>query len=269
MKIAIVLLSASVLVTACDPQAKTPPEPTASPTPTPSESAQPPVPSSGARSVSERTDDYIFEYSYPAEAGNIPELAAILDKRLENTRATLARQAANDRQEARDNGFPYNTYSNEVAWKVVADLPGWLSLSSDLQSYTGGAHGMFGTGALMWDKNALKAMQPMDFFISAKALDDALSEKLCAELDKERAKRRGEPVAEGSEDMFDQCVSVEEATVLPGSAGHKAFDRLGIQIGPYVAGPYVEGSYEFTFPVDAAVIAAVKPEYRAAFAARN
>ena len=33
----------------------------------------------------------------------------------------------------------------------------------------------------------------------------------------------------------------------------------------YVAGPYAEGSYEFTFPVDSAVIDAVKPEYVAAF----
>ena len=46
-----------------------------------------------------------------------------------------------------------------------------------------------------------------------------------------------------------------------------AFDRIGFLIGPYAAGPYAEGSYDVTLPVTPAVIAAVKPEFRTAFAA--
>ena len=44
---------------------------------------------------------------------------------------------------------------------------------------------------------------------------------------------------------------------IPHLTALKTFDRIGILIGPYVAGPYAEGSYEFTFPVDSAVIDAV------------
>ena len=70
-------------------------------------------------------------------------------------------------------------------------------------------------------------------------------------------------------DDFNECVSLEDVTVLLGSSNGRAFNRIGVQIGPYVAGPYVEGSWEFTLPVTADVFAAVKPEYSDAFAVRN
>ena len=267
----IALLGMLAALSACNWDADTPPAPPATPSPdaSASDSPEPPTTISGARSVSEETDDYLFEYSYPAEAGNIPELAALLDKRLDTTRTELAREAARDREEARDNGFPYNTYSNYVEWQVVADLPGWLSLSSSLQSYTGGAHGNYGFGGLVWDKQAKRAIQPISLFTSTEALDNALGERFCADLNAERERRRGQPVSEEDDGIFDQCVSVSEVTVLPGSAGGELFDRIGIKIGPYVAGSYAEGSFEFTYPVTAEVIEAVKPEYKGSFAARN
>jgi hypothetical protein len=36
-------------------------------------------------------------------------------------------------------------------------------------------------------------------------------------------------------------------------------------VPPYEAGPYAEGAYEVTLPVSAAVVAAVKGEYRPSF----
>ena len=67
----------------------------------------------------------------------------------------------------------------------------------------------------------------------------------------ERAKRRGEPIAKDSTDQFDKCVGVKEATVLVGSRGHKAFDRVGVRL------VYLQGSYE----VIAARLAARRHEY--------
>lgn len=223
----------------------------------------------GARSVSEETDDFLFEYSYPAEAGDIPDLAALLDRRLERTRSSLAAEAIQAREEASDSGFPYNKHSSSVAWEVVADTPRFLSLSADISSYSGGAHGMYGFDGLVWDKQEQVALEPAAFFTSPDALDEALGDRLCDALDAERARRRGEPVDPASQDMFDQCVSVAESTLLLGSRGGTAFDRIGIQIGPYVAGPYAEGAFEFTFDVTSEVIEAVAPEYRDAFASRN
>ncbi|WP_338444933.1 DUF4163 domain-containing protein [Pelagerythrobacter marensis] len=227
--------------------------------------------SGAASAVKEENDLYSFAYSYPAEAGRIPELAAMLDERRESAKAALESQASDDREQAQANDYPYRPHSYSQEWKVVADTPGYLSLSGAFSTYSGGAHGMYGLESLVWDKQAGEAMDGAAMFRSASALDDALGDKLCEALNAQRAERRGAPVPavpDGDDSGFDSCQHVKDATVLVGSAGGEAFDRIGIWFGPYVAGPYAEGAYELDFPVDAAVVAAVKPEYRAAFAAR-
>jgi hypothetical protein len=54
--------------------------------------------------------------------------------------------------------------------------------------------------------------------------------------------------------------------VLLGSSNKRRFNRIGLIASPYVAGSYAEGQYEVTLPVTPKVLAAVKPEYKAAFA---
>lgn len=225
-------------------------------------------PSSGARSIAEETDDFVFDYSYPAEAGDIPALAALLDQRLERARAALARQAAQAREEARDNGFPYNKYSRGMEWKVVARLPDWLSLSGEQNSYTGGAHGNYGVQSLVWNKRTDEAMDGVALFASPQALGDALGERYCTALDQVRAERGVAPVEEG-DTVFAACPSLDELTVLVGSSNGRTFNRLTLYAGPYMAGSYAEGAYEVSLDIDQAVLAAVKPEYRASFSARR
>jgi hypothetical protein len=57
--------------------------------------------------------------------------------------------------------------------------------------------------------------------------------------------------------------------VIVGSSNGRTFDRIGVWFGPYLAGPYAEGAYELNFPVDAAVLGAVKPAYRSAFSVKR
>ncbi|WAT19070.1 DUF4163 domain-containing protein [Aurantiacibacter sp. MUD11] len=227
------------------------------------------LPVGGARQVSEETDLFIFEYSYPQAAGEIVPLARWLDVRLDRERNALATRATQGQEEARDNGFPFNTYSDSTRWEVVANLPDWLSLSADLSSYTGGAHPNYGFDTIVWDKQRNIALEPIAFFTSPAALDRALGEQLCEALNRERERRRGRPVEEHSNDPFDSCVKPDETNLLLGSTDGALFNRIGIQIAPYLAGPYAEGSYEFTFPVTAELLQTVREEYRGAFAARN
>jgi hypothetical protein len=241
--------------------------PSASPTPTPSATAS--AASNGARAVSEETDDFLFEYSYPSEVGKIPELAALLDARLARQRADLAREAEDARREARDNGFPYNKHSFSSEWQVVASIPGWLSLSESVATYTGGAHGNTTMNSLEWDKEARKAMEAIALFTSPAALEKALGDRFCQGLNRERAKRRGAPVAKDSQDEFDQCPGIDELEVLVGSSNGRTFNRLTLYAGPYVAGPYAEGEYQVNINVDRAILEAVRPEFREAFSARN
>jgi hypothetical protein len=215
-----------------------------------------------------------FAYKWPAAVAAQPalaeQLAAERDRILAQEKTEWAAALAESPPLPDCPGCRQRSY--EMTWKVVADTPAFLSLSGDYATYAGGAHGMYGLRSLVWDKRAKRAFDGVALFRSPAALDAALGPKLCAALNAEREKRRGEPVVPGaSGDVasgFDSCHKVADATVLVGSSTGKAFDRIGIWFGPYVAGPYAEGAYELNFPVDAAVLEAVKPEHVAAFKVR-
>ena len=212
-----------------------------------------------------------FAYGWPAAVGAQPALAAQFaaerDKALAEEKASWQRDSAASPPDC----TACRSREYRKTWKVVADLPGWLSLSADSYSYTGGAHGMSNRESLVWDKTAKLAHDGVELFRSPEALDAALGPKLCAALNAQRAKKRGEPVRPPVSDDtgFSACQKVSDATVLVGSSNGEAFDRIGIWFGPYVAGPYAEGAYELNFPVDAAVMGAVKPEFAQAFVAKS
>lgn len=269
MKRLLSVLALAGAVVACKGEGDPAPRPTASPTQSPVPAASPSTTSNGARAVAEETDDFLFEYSYPAEAGRIAELASVLDIRLEQRREALARESVEARRAARAEGFPYNKHSYTAEWKVIADLPGWLSLSADIATYSGGAHGNYTVDSMVWDKQAEKTIDGIELFVSPAALEEALGRKFCEALDRQREKRRETPIPEGSGDTFDQCPGIEDLKVLVGSSNRRTFNRLTLYAGPYVAGPYAEGAYEIDLPVDQAILAAVKPRYREAFSARN
>jgi hypothetical protein len=219
-----------------------------------------------AREVSEENDLYSFDYAYPAAAAALPGVRAILEEDLKTRKAELVTQATEERDMAKESGFPYRSHYLSVGWDVVTEIPGWLSLSAGIETYTGGAHGNHGFDALLWDKKAGKMRDVGELFTSDAALRDAIQPAFCKALDKERAKRRE---GYGGDNFgFDECIDPLESTVILGSSSKKAFDRIGILVPPYAAGPYVEGSYEVTVPVTQAVLAAVKPEYKASFAGR-
>lgn len=219
-----------------------------------------------ARKTEERTAAFEFDYAYPAEAAAIPALAAELDADLAKRRRELVDAAKEGRVAARENGFEFNLYSHSVNWTVVTDLPGWLSLTAAASEYTGGAHPNHWSQALLWDRAADQSRRATDLFGSRAALAAAIRDPFCKALNRERAARRGEPIDPNSDDMFDQCIDPTASTVILGSSSKQQFDRIGILVGPYDAGPYAEGDYEITLPVTKAVLAAVKPQYRSVFA---
>lgn len=221
-----------------------------------------------ARKVRQETESYVFDYSYPAEAGAYPVLKAHLDEEIETERATLAREAAQFMRDRSPDDTREVKYSLGTGWSVVTDMPGWLSLSAKISSYSGGAHGNYGMATLVYDKAEGEIRQPLDLFEGRAALWQAIEKRFCAALDKERAKRRGEPV-DKSDEVFGICPGLDELVVLLGSSNRQSFDRMTLYAGPYVAGPYAEGDYEIDLDIDPAVLAAVKPEHAEAFSTRR
>lgn len=219
------------------------------------------------RSVDVSNDLYEFSFSYPDAAAAIPGLRDLFDGQLAEARSQLASSSRDDQKSAKQESYPYLQHSFSAKWDVVADLPGWLSLSAQVYTFSGGAHGMSNFDSLLWDRRADVARKPRDLFTSADALRAAIQGPFCDALDKERAKRRGEPVQRDSGQMFSECIDPLAETLILGSSNHQTFDRIGVLVAPYEAGPYAEGTYEVTLPVTGKVTAVLKPQYRSGFSA--
>lgn len=263
---AVLVLASLILVAACGKEEPAP-APTASDAAVATAPASEAPPPAEAVNIKTQNPRYSFSYAYPAAAAGIPALKAQLDNEMAKARAELASIAKEGESAAKAEDFEFNPFDQSTKWTVVTDLPGWLSLKRDYYEFTGGAHGNYGTGALLWDKAAGQARDVMTLFVSKAAFDAALRPAFCNALDKQRAERRGAPVDRTSGDSFDDCLAPSDVTVLLGSSNKQQFNRIGLIADPYAAGPYAEGSYEVTLPVTPALLKAVKPEYRAAFAA--
>ncbi|NJM50174.1 MAG: DUF4163 domain-containing protein [Sphingomonadales bacterium] len=220
------------------------------------------------RSVAEENDRYSFSYSYPDEAGRIAPLKSWLDGEMAKDKAALVEETDEASKDAKASGYEFRAYSYGTEWKRVANIPRFLSLSALVSSYSGGAHGIYGFESLLWDKNAGKRMKPLDLFTSTAAFTASIKTPFCKELDRQRAEKRGKGYEKSSITEFDECIDPTASTVILGSTDKQYFNKIGILIGPYSAGSYAEGDYEVTLPVTAAVLQAVKPEYRAVFKAK-
>jgi hypothetical protein len=233
-------------------------------TPEPTEAAPPGAAS--AAGASEDNDLYSFEYSYPPAAAAFPRLRAFLESERVAARGELIATARAERRSLAAEGIPYRAHDYTKTWQIVTNLPGWLSLSAVVSTFEGGAHPNHGFDALLWDKAAGVRRRPADLF-ALPALRRAVRGAFCAELDRQRrTKREGETFGEPG-DWMNACIDpLADATLILGSSNRRGFDRLGFLIAPYAAGPYAEGDYEITLPVSAAVLAAVRPGFRSAFA---
>jgi len=221
-----------------------------------------------AVTVKEDTALYSYEFSYPAPVGAFPGLRARVEGGAAKAKLEMIAEAKEARADAKANDYPFNPHGYGEVWQVVADLPGYLSLSNAFHTYTGGAHGMYGMQGLVWDKANARGFAPAELFQSPGYLGGTMGDTVCEALNKEREQRRGEPV-DASDEFFGGCPELDDATILVGSSNGKTFDRISVWYGPYVAGSYAEGAYELDFPLTSAMLGAVKPAYRAAFSARK
>ena len=220
------------------------------------------------RKIAEDTELFSFEFSYPKQVAAEPQLAARLEQDAQRVKTEMIAEAKEIQADAKANGYPFNQHSYSAEWKVVADLPRFLSLSNDFATYSGGAHGMYGLEGLVWDKANKRGFASQALFQSSGILGTTMDNAVCDALNKEREERRGEPVR-ADDDLFGDCPELDEATILVGSSNGKTFDRITVWFGPYVAGPYAEGAYELDFPMTRAMLDAVKPAYKAAFSVQK
>ncbi|MBE1529376.1 hypothetical protein GGC65_003832 [Sphingopyxis sp. OAS728] len=213
-----------------------------------------------ASNVTEKTDLIEFDYAYPKEAAQIAELAKALDSDRATKREALVAAAERDKAAAEKGEFPYRAHSHRQIWQRVTNTPRFLSLSAEIETYAGGAHGMQTFDTLIWDRNRRKQMKPLDLFTSSEAFDAAIREPFCAAIKRAKA-AKGIVADEAPDSVFAKCPPASAQTVWLGSADGRYLDRMTIAIAPYEIGPYAEGSYKINVPVTGALVRVVKDEY--------
>jgi len=206
-----------------------------------------------------------FSYAWPRQVTAIPALNAAFEDDFAKAQAAQKTEWASALKDCPGDFVSCRNNSLSLEWQVVADTPRFLSLSTSVSTYTGGAHGNYGRGSTVWDRETEQQLETLQMFQSPAALEKTLGATACEELNRERGKRRGQPVVEDPSDWSSTCVPMEDAVLFLGSTNGKTFDRIGVYYGPYVAGPYAEGDFEFTLPVTDRVLDAVNPEHRDAF----
>ncbi|UKK84351.1 DUF3298 and DUF4163 domain-containing protein [Sphingopyxis sp. BSN-002] len=213
-----------------------------------------------ASNVRETGDLIDFAYAYPREAAQIPELSKLLDADREAKRSALVGAAERDKAASAKGDFPYHAHSHLQKWLRVTNTPRFLSLSAEIETYMGGAHGMTSFETLLWDRNKRRTLKPLDLFTSPEAFDAAIREDFCARIRQAKA-AKGIQTPDEPGSPFSTCPPASAQTVWLGSSDGRYLDRMTIAIGPYEIGPFAEGSYKINVPVTAALVRVVKPGF--------
>lgn len=215
--------------------------------------------------VHDETDELVeFRFSWPSEAAVIPELASRLGKEMEEARSDLRAGAEEDKSLRETQNMDFHRHMSSTVYETAGQSLRLLSLSVENGSYTGGAHGNFGAGALLWDRKMAQEIRFNDLFAATASVEGLLHDQWCAALTAERERKRGGPVGVGG--LFEDCPKLDEIAILPVDKDKDGtFDGLTLVASPYVAGPWVEGAYEIGLPVTAKLIQSMKGEYRASF----
>lgn len=212
-----------------------------------------------------------WEVSWPAEVNAIPALERLIREPGELALTEYSKAAREDKAQRAKDGYDFNPYEYSVTVEVAGQTPRLLSLTREWMEYTGGAHPNHGTESILWDKGA-SARLSFDALLGGGSgmFERLYRDVYCAALTAERAKRRvGLDATADPDNPFDQCPRFGELHIVPkGPAKGGPMTTILFHADPYVAGPYVEGDYDIELPVSAAFVAALKPEYRASFAAR-
>ncbi len=217
-----------------------------------------PIPASDLL-IRQSTPTLNWRWRAAPEAATQPALLKSLRAAALKDAAAAQRSATRDAASAKKTGFPFRKYESISDWTLAADTPRLLALSGLVYSFTGGAHGNTGYTTKIWDKTARRSIAFDALFNDWPRARKLIEPAFCAALAAEQKQRRGGQSLGGD---FDKCPSLAEQPIMPWADLATRATQFRVLVGPYVAGPYSEGSYLVTVPWPDAVKALVKPGYR-------
>jgi hypothetical protein len=226
-----------------------------------------PISTAKAFSASEENGLYEFEYGWSAEAVAVPKLDAQFRKDMAKAKADLIAGAKEDRDERVKQGYDYHPHATHISYETAGQSERLLSLERTVYGFTGGAHGSTGSGSILWDRRSAREVSIQDLLQQGQSWTGAIRQPFCVLLNRERERRREEPVK--PDDLFGNCPEMKEVTALLSDTDKNGrFDHITVIADQYVAGPYAEGPYDISLPITARMIERLKPEYAAWFEPR-
>ena len=261
----LILSSALLLLSACNRDDSAAP---AGPEVNESQAAGAAATRAEASRVEEKDDLLEFTYSWPAEVSAIPALATRLAADRDASRAKALKEAQEDRAE-RPADAPFFPHSLNKKWVVAGNSPRLLSIDTELEFFTGGAHPNRLFESIIWDRQSDREVQALDLFTSPTAARTAITRLYCPALDRLRQEKRGDfTMPDGMPGT--ECPDLGKQRIVPTDTDSNGrFDTLVVKLPPYEAGPYAEGSYLVDLPATDEWIAMMKPEHRASFEAQG
>jgi hypothetical protein len=209
-----------------------------------------------------------IEFSYSTEAAAVPALVRKFRADLAKERSSALSCGKQESTIRIQTGGQAIACSSMTKYTTSGQTARLLSLAKSYYAFTGGAHGNGGTTPLLWDRSLGKEIKFASLFRTPIAYGPPVRAAYCRALGAERRKRRGPDYQPNSMvPEFDACPKFSDLSLIPSGSPH--FRQLHIIAAPYTAGPYSEGEYDIVLPVTPDLLAALKPEYRASFAAQR
>lgn len=206
--------------------------------------------------------DIDFRYAWPAEAAAIPSLQARLRADLRKDRAQSAAAARSDRAAAAKARYPFHRHEFARKLRFGGQSTRLASFADERSGYTGGAHPSSATRALLWDRARGAVVSFANLFRQAPS--SLLRPAYCKALTAERRKKTGSPRPGGT--PWEACPDPQKLTIIPEDKNRNGrFDRINVTASPYDVGSYAEGYYIVMLPVTAALVKALRPQFRSSF----
>ncbi len=265
------VLAVTLVTAACsDAAPASDPADVAAPMPiAPVPTTEPPPVRAAAGRIEEKSDLIDFTYAWPAEASAVPLIVQRFRDEARTAQAEAIATAREDKAARGPEAPTFNGHHFSKDWETTGQSPRLLSLAALFSTFTGGAHPNSGFDTLIWDRATDRPLAFIDLFADQAVAFRLLEPAYCAELDKQRAEKRGEtlPLKKDPDDWMTACPKLAGTPVaLLDDDGDGRFEAIRVLLGPYEAGPYAEGAYEIDIILGDEVRAAAKEQYRGSFA---
>jgi hypothetical protein len=186
-----------------------------------------------------------FNYAWSAETSRQPALVRQLRGDLERAFRDTATAAEADRATAKAAGRTFNGHRYSRRWTTAGQSAQLLSLDGRLKASTGGPASTSVDG-LLWDRKA-RARVPADRLFASDDAAQLVRGAGCTVLAGDRASAA--------------CAASASLALIPGDDNHnRRFDHFRFASPGNEAAPMVAN-----VPISAAMLAAIKPSYRAQF----